>query len=87
MQPPRRGVAAAVRGESARLVAAEMDRLSRRAQLTEREQAEVAETLSRLSSLLVLEPLAEWQGDPRVVAELFGLPPSRAPREDNACPS
>ncbi|QWQ45138.1 hypothetical protein KME66_32275 [Streptomyces sp. YPW6] len=73
----RRGLSTAVQQHASLLVAEELRRLDRRTDLTSMERAEVAAALRRLASRLVLTPLAAWDGDPRVAAELHGLPAPR----------
>ncbi|MFE0206905.1 hypothetical protein [Streptomyces sp. NPDC058985] len=70
----RQGLFAAVQRHTSLLVAEELRRLDRRTSLTPTERAEVATVLRRLTARLVLTPLTAWSGDPRVAADLLGLP-------------
>jgi len=70
----RQGLFAAVQRHAALLMAEELRRLDRRTDLTSIERAEVAAVLRRLTARLVLTPLTAWNGDPRVAADLLGLP-------------
>ncbi|MCK0090158.1 TetR/AcrR family transcriptional regulator [Rhodococcus sp. F64268] len=68
------GIVHLVQHEVRRTITAELERLARRTQLGVAEVDTVAESLARLSSVLVLDHVAAWQGDYRVVADLFDLP-------------
>lgn len=71
---PSKEVVHLVEREVRRTITAELERLTRRTQLDVAEVDTVAESLARLSSLLVLDHVAAWQGDCRVVIDLFDLP-------------
>lgn len=68
-----------------RTIAAELQRLARRTDLSAREIDVVAATLERLSSILVLEPVDAWRGDPGLLADL--LVPANITMKDDSCPN
>ncbi|WP_241387425.1 XRE family transcriptional regulator [Rhodococcus sp. CH91] len=68
------GVVDELRARVDRTIAGELERLGHRTALPVTGELAVAETLAHLAHRLVLDPVIAWQGDPRVIAELFGLP-------------
>ncbi|EGD24444.1 hypothetical protein HMPREF0724_11980 [Prescottella equi ATCC 33707] len=80
-------VVGAVRLRTRRTVAVELERLARRSSLSEIQIEAVAAALERVSTVLVLDRLAAWQGDPWVVAELFGHDAPTTNEEHRRCPN
>lgn len=80
-------VLGAVRLTAIRTVAAELERLARRSSLSEIQIETVAAALERVSTVLVLDRVAAWQGDPWVLAELFGHDAPTANEEHRRCPN
>jgi hypothetical protein len=56
------------------LTAAEMERLRKRTTLTAAEEQEVCRSVRSIAQQMMLVPVSMWQGDPRLVADLFDLP-------------
>lgn len=74
VHPPAIDVVDALRDRTDGTIEAELHRLGQRAKLSADSERVVAETLTRLAQLLVLDPVTTWQGDPRVLVELFVVP-------------
>lgn len=70
-----------------RMVAVELERLARRSDLSQVQIETIAAALERVSTVLVFDRVASWQGDPWVVAELFGHRVPTVSEEDRRCPS
>ncbi|EEN87305.1 hypothetical protein ACFVWF_15045 [Rhodococcus qingshengii] len=56
------------------LTTAEMERLRKRTTLTLAEEQEVCRSVRSIAQQMMLAPVSMWQGDPRLVADLFDLP-------------
>ncbi|EME23078.1 hypothetical protein [Rhodococcus triatomae] len=79
-------VLGAVHLTTQRIVAVELQRLARRIDLSAQQIDAVAAALEHVSTSLIVDRIASWQGDPDVVAELFGQgTPTSA--EDRRCPN